>query len=154
MKCTRQPLPNFIFSKVWNIFVPKEKYSLFSKNFKWRESQCNEDVLPQIKFLFRSQVNYYQCSDFLVVFEGVQVLLREYDFKNRKRPTFTEDDIMNLFPIVKHTNPKVNKWIIIVKNLMILQRTSGLELRSLKKKKVESWILLNIKLLFQYTYAW
>ena len=38
---------------------------------------------------------------------GVQVLLREYDFESRKYPTFTEDDIMNLFPVVKHTNPKV-----------------------------------------------
>ena len=38
---------------------------------------------------------------------GVQVLLREYDFESRKYSTFTEDDIMNLFPVVKHTNPKV-----------------------------------------------
>ena len=41
--------------------------------------------------------------------EGVQILLREYDFESRKHPTFTEDDIMNLFPIVKHTNPKVSR---------------------------------------------
>ncbi|PFX18364.1 Clustered mitochondria protein-like [Stylophora pistillata] len=37
---------------------------------------------------------------------GVQILLREYDFESRKHPTFTEDDIMNLFPVIKHTNPK------------------------------------------------
>ena len=43
----------------------------------------------------------------LIVFKGVQILLREYDFESRKHPTFTEDDIMNLFPIVKHANPKV-----------------------------------------------
>ena len=36
------------------------------------------------------------------------MLLRDYDFESRKHPTFTEDDIMNLFPIVKHTNPKVS----------------------------------------------
>ena len=41
--------------------------------------------------------------------EGVQILLREYDFESRKHPTFSEDDIMNLFPIVKHTNPKVSR---------------------------------------------
>lgn len=41
--------------------------------------------------------------------EGVQILLREYDFESKKHPTFTEDDIMNLFPIVKHTNPKVSR---------------------------------------------
>lgn len=38
---------------------------------------------------------------------GVQIILREYDFNNKKHPTFKEDDIMNVFPIVKHTNPKV-----------------------------------------------
>ncbi|XP_031550707.1 clustered mitochondria protein homolog [Actinia tenebrosa] len=37
---------------------------------------------------------------------GVQILLREYDFDNKKHSTFKEDDILNLFPIVKHTNPK------------------------------------------------
>ena len=37
----------------------------------------------------------------------MQVLIREYDFDNKKHPTFREDDIMNLFPVVKHTNPKV-----------------------------------------------
>ncbi|KAK3743452.1 hypothetical protein QZH41_019537, partial [Actinostola sp. cb2023] len=37
---------------------------------------------------------------------GVQILLREYDFNSKRHPTFKEEDIMNLFPIVKHTNPK------------------------------------------------
>ena len=56
-------------------------------------------------------INYSKLThhDVFVYFSltGVQVLLREYDFESRKYPTFTEDDIMNLFPVVKHTNPKV-----------------------------------------------
>ena len=37
---------------------------------------------------------------------GVQVLLREYNFEHKSRPAFTEDDILNVFPIVKHISPR------------------------------------------------
>lgn len=39
---------------------------------------------------------------------GVQVLLREYNFDNKGRPTFTEEDILNVFPIVKHIDPRAS----------------------------------------------
>lgn len=31
-----------------------------------------------------------------------QVRLREYVFESRHRPTFSEEDIVNMFPVVKH----------------------------------------------------
>lgn len=37
---------------------------------------------------------------------GIQMLLREYDFNNKKYPTFCDDDILNLFPVVKCVTPK------------------------------------------------
>ncbi|EDO49938.1 predicted protein, partial [Nematostella vectensis] len=37
---------------------------------------------------------------------GIQILLREYDFESKKHATFRDEDIMNLCPVVKHTNPK------------------------------------------------
>lgn len=37
---------------------------------------------------------------------GIQLLLREYSLDHRSRPSFTEEDILNVFPIVKHINPK------------------------------------------------
>lgn len=37
---------------------------------------------------------------------GIQVLLREYNFEHKSRPTFGEDDILNMFPIVKHISPR------------------------------------------------
>ncbi|KAG9510082.1 Clustered mitochondria protein-like protein, partial [Fragariocoptes setiger] len=37
---------------------------------------------------------------------GAQILLREYNFDNKLRPTFTEDDLLNVFPIVKHIDPR------------------------------------------------
>lgn len=39
---------------------------------------------------------------------GIQILLREYNFDSRNKPTFNEDDILNVFPIVKHINPRAS----------------------------------------------
>jgi len=38
---------------------------------------------------------------------GVQLVLQEYDFS--AKPTFTEDDIASLFPLVKHTDFRVRE---------------------------------------------
>lgn len=37
---------------------------------------------------------------------GIQVLLREYNFESKHKPTFGDDDIVNVFPIVKHISPR------------------------------------------------
>jgi protein TIF31 len=37
---------------------------------------------------------------------GLQILLREYNFESKNKPTFNEDDIVNVFPVVKHINPR------------------------------------------------
>ncbi|KAM4051348.1 clustered mitochondria protein homolog isoform 2-T2 [Anomaloglossus baeobatrachus] len=37
---------------------------------------------------------------------GVQILLREYNFESRHKPALTEEDILNMFPVVKHVNIK------------------------------------------------
>ncbi|XP_077995621.1 clustered mitochondria protein homolog [Glandiceps talaboti] len=36
---------------------------------------------------------------------GVQIALREYNFDNKHKSTFTEEDILNMFPVVKHVSP-------------------------------------------------
>ncbi|XP_071946355.1 clustered mitochondria protein homolog [Antedon mediterranea] len=36
---------------------------------------------------------------------GLQLLIREYVFDGKQKPTFTEDDILNVFPQPKHINP-------------------------------------------------
>jgi len=38
---------------------------------------------------------------------GIQILLREYNLECRNRAIFNEDDIVNVFPIVKHIQPRV-----------------------------------------------
>ncbi|XP_070773586.1 clustered mitochondria protein homolog [Enoplosus armatus] len=36
---------------------------------------------------------------------GIQVQLREYVFESRHRPAFGEEDVVNMFPVVKHLKP-------------------------------------------------
>ena len=38
---------------------------------------------------------------------GIQILLREYNLESKTKQTFYEDDIVNVFPIVKNIHPKV-----------------------------------------------
>jgi len=37
---------------------------------------------------------------------GIQILLREYSFDNKQQQTFIEEDIINMYPIIKHINPR------------------------------------------------
>ncbi|TDG50925.1 hypothetical protein AWZ03_002580 [Drosophila navojoa] len=37
---------------------------------------------------------------------GIQVLLRDYNFESKHKPTFGDDDIVNVFPVVKHISPR------------------------------------------------
>ncbi|KAF3847778.1 hypothetical protein F7725_020806 [Dissostichus mawsoni] len=39
---------------------------------------------------------------------GIQILLKEYNFDSRHKPALTEEDILNIFPVVKHVNPKAS----------------------------------------------
>lgn len=38
----------------------------------------------------------------------MQILIKEYNFDSRHKPAFTEEDILNIFPVVKHVNPKAS----------------------------------------------
>jgi len=39
---------------------------------------------------------------------GIQLLLKEYSLDNRSRQPFSEDDILNIYPCVKHIHPKAS----------------------------------------------
>lgn len=39
---------------------------------------------------------------------GIQMFLREYNFESRNKPTFAEEDVLNVFPIVKHISPRAS----------------------------------------------
>lgn len=107
-KSKRKPqksLTNGASTVPWAALTPEELWKSIAeetqKNFGF-ELKCVNSEEAVLKY----RIQRLSLLRAFCIKTGVQVLLREYDFKNRKRPTFTEDDIVNLFPIVKHTNPK------------------------------------------------
>lgn len=69
---------------------------------------------------------FFLCRSFCLK-TGVQILLREYSFDAKNRLTFFEEDIINIFPVVKHINPRVSKMLSSsifkgTKNLVILSK--------------------------------
>ena len=44
---------------------------------------------------------------FALLYLGIQLLIRDYDMESRKHPSFNEEDIINIFPVVKHMEPIV-----------------------------------------------
>ncbi|XP_037088589.1 clustered mitochondria protein homolog isoform X1 [Pollicipes pollicipes] len=39
---------------------------------------------------------------------GVQLLLRDYNMDAKSRPCFSEEDVLNIFPVTKHINPRAS----------------------------------------------
>ena len=37
---------------------------------------------------------------------GIQLLLRDYALEQKSKPAFTQEDILNVFPVVKHIHPR------------------------------------------------
>lgn len=107
-KNKRKPLKtaaNGASTVAWATLTPEELWKLIVEETKTNfgfELNCknSEDAL------LKCHIHRISLLRSFCLRTGVQVILREYDFLSRKHPTFTEDDIMNLFPIVKHTNPK------------------------------------------------
>lgn len=46
----------------------------------------------------------------------VQVQMRDYVFESRHRPAFGEEDIVNMFPVVKHLKPTATDATRLVQN--------------------------------------
>ncbi|KAM7398191.1 hypothetical protein PAMA_006202 [Pampus argenteus] len=50
---------------------------------------------------------------------GIQVQLREYAFESRHRPAFGEEDVVNMFPVVKHLKPTATDATQLVQNAQV-----------------------------------
>lgn len=44
----------------------------------------------------------------------LQILLREYHFDSEHKTLFTEEDILNIFPIVKHISPRSSDALFLL----------------------------------------
>ncbi|XP_017559847.1 clustered mitochondria protein homolog isoform X1 [Pygocentrus nattereri] len=45
---------------------------------------------------------------------GIQILIREYHFDAKHKPVFTEEDVLNIFPIVKHISPRASDGLYLL----------------------------------------
>lgn len=86
-----------------------EKYGL-QKITLLRETSIKtgiQVVLLSILLLV-TEVLHQACSERLSFVLPLQILIKEYNFDSRHKPAFTEEDILNIFPVVKHVNPKAS----------------------------------------------
>uniref|UniRef100_A0A8C2ZJZ6 Clustered mitochondria homolog n=1 Tax=Cyclopterus lumpus TaxID=8103 RepID=A0A8C2ZJZ6_CYCLU len=55
----------------------------------------------------------------MAVKTGIQVQLREYVFESRHRPVFAEEDVVNMFPVVKHLKPTATDATRLVQHAQV-----------------------------------
>nr|XP_027202983.1 clustered mitochondria protein homolog [Dermatophagoides pteronyssinus] len=67
-----------------------------------------KDIDSVESLLYRYSIQKISLLRIVCIRTGIQVLLREYNFDHKSRPAFTDDDILNVFPIVKHISPRAN----------------------------------------------
>lgn len=91
----------------WALFTPRSMWQQIRKEakFYWDfDLNCDSiEALVETYGLQRISILRAICLKV-----GIQVLLREYNFESRNKPTFNDEDIVNVFPIVKHISPRAS----------------------------------------------
>lgn len=95
----------------WQLLTPKSLWSQIEKELK---SYWDYELLPAGAHDSADPVvSHYRLQKISLLRAfclktGVQILLREYNFEMKNKPTFGESDIVNVFPVVKHINPRAS----------------------------------------------
>lgn len=89
----------------WSLLTPKSMWQHIKREIKayWDFDLECEDQRSVIETYKLQKISILRAFCLKV---GIEILLREYNFESRNKPTFTEDDIVNVFPIVRHINPR------------------------------------------------
>lgn len=91
----------------WALITPKSLWQQIKKECKayWDyELGCESIETAVEKYAFQ-RISILRAFCLKV---GIQILLREYNFESRNKSTFTDEDILNVFPIVKHMSPRAS----------------------------------------------
>lgn len=91
----------------WTLVTPRSLWQQIRKEAKsyWNwELDCDSIETAVSKYgLLRISLLRAFCLKV-----GIQVLLREYNFESKHKPTFGDEDIVNVFPVVKHISPRAS----------------------------------------------
>lgn len=92
----------------WASLTPKTLWQQIKADLKcyydW-ETQAPESLDATIEYFCLQKISLLRG---FCIKTGIQILLREYNFENKNRATFFEEDILNIFPVVKHINPRAS----------------------------------------------
>ncbi|XP_041979398.1 clustered mitochondria protein homolog isoform X1 [Aricia agestis] len=91
----------------WQNLTPKSLFSQIRQELKayWGFELNAESMESVIEKYGLQKISLLRSFAIKV---GLQVMLREYDFDNKNKTTFTASDITNIFPVVKHINPRAS----------------------------------------------
>ncbi|XP_051963038.1 clustered mitochondria protein homolog isoform X4 [Xyrauchen texanus] len=90
---------NLTSSELWKNIVSE------AQNYYHFNLQCSESVDQAVEKYGLQKITLLRE---ISIKTGIQILIKEYNFDSRHKPSFTEEDILNIFPIVKHVNPKAS----------------------------------------------
>lgn len=103
----RQSLLNFQDNNEWMTMTQKSLWNSIKNEcetyYGWKLNADSIDCAIETFSLQKISILRSFC-----IKTGVQILLREYNFDHKNRQTFTEDDILNVFPVVKHIHPRAS----------------------------------------------
>uniref|UniRef100_A0A8C2Z7Y3 Clustered mitochondria protein homolog n=1 Tax=Cyclopterus lumpus TaxID=8103 RepID=A0A8C2Z7Y3_CYCLU len=103
----RNRVPGSGDNTAWASLTPSELWKNIAseaKSYYHFTIQCESVDQVVEKYGFQKTTLLREIS----VKTGIQILLKEYNFDSRHKPAFTEEDILNIFPVVKHVNPKAS----------------------------------------------
>lgn len=104
----------------WASLTPKSLWQQIKADLKsyydW-ETPCPESLDATIEHFHLQKISLLR--NFCIK-TGIQILLREYNFENKNRATFFEEDILSIFPVVKHINPRVSKNTVLKFSCLII----------------------------------
>lgn len=90
----------------WTSLTQKYLWQLIKKELKayWDyDLACEANIDKIVEHYKLQKLSILRAFNLKI---GLQILLREYNFDSKNKPTFNEDDIVNVFPVVKHINPR------------------------------------------------
>lgn len=93
-------------SNEWTSLTQKYLWQLIKKELKayWDyDLACEANIDKIVEHYKLQKLSILRAFNLKI---GLQILLREYNFDSKNKPTFNEDDIVNVFPVVKHINPR------------------------------------------------